>query len=560
MRRAHRIVCGSLLFCILSLPASEPVGPKPPASGAPAIKFGLGTVVLYPVPEQADVPTTFPGGEYPDPIPKSKKLQAGYPITATFGPKMSVTAARGKLLDDQNQEVPAWFSSPQEPANDKYKPHQQNSLCLISQRTLKAGTTYTVQMEATVDKASWSKKWKFTTVADVDPLEDIKPVLARLNQYREAAGVGRVELDAELSKACQAHARYLARNLPDQPDLKLRDENPALPGSTPEGRKIAATSIALRNLVGPGIMEFSFGVTKNRVTVLYPGLTKIGLGVTSDPAGGQLWVIEPYQFAGPIAPTLGLRYPGPDQKNVPLSYPGGGSSHPVPDPKARDKAGFAISAIFWTPDTVRNAQARLTKKNGGEVECWKSSPEQPAIPGTEQDSICLIPRANLEPATTYEVRMSATVGGKPWETTWSFTTEEMDAQLIDRAIVTAKTLEILNAFRTTAGLPPVKLDPALVGPCEKHAHYLRKNLGHPSTEGLGMHDEDPKLPGYSAEGQKAGKASVITLTTEPLAAVPVWMNTLYHRVPLLDPRLRTVGFAYLPLPSGQWACVMYARP
>jgi uncharacterized protein YkwD len=307
-------------------------------------------------------------------------------------------------------------------------------------------------------------------------------------------------------------------------------------------------------------MEFSFGHFHNRVTMLYPGLTKIGLGVTDDPAGGQLWVLEPYEFAGAIRPTLGLRYPAPDQKDVPLAYPGGGTNHPVADPKLRDKAGFASTAIFWTGEEVRNARATLTKKNGGEVECWKSSPEQPALAGKDQDSICLVPKALLEPATTYEVRMSATVGGKAWESSWSFTTEAADAQFADRPKIEAKTLEILNAFRATAGLPAVKLDPALSASCEKHGLYLRKNHGHPSTEGLGMHDEDPKLPGFSNEGQKAGKASVITMTTDPLSAVPVWMNTLYHRIPLLDPRLRQVGFAYLPLPNSQWACVMYARP
>src|SRR5262245_43258547 len=216
--------CSVLLFFVLSLQAVEPVVPKPPPSGAPWTRLGQGTLVPYPVPDQQDVPTTSPGGEYPDPIPKSNKKQAGFPITATFGAKMGVTGAKGKLLDEQNKEVPAWFSSPQDPANDKYKPHQQNSLCLIPMSPLKPGSTYTVQMEGPVDKAHWANTWKITTAADVDPIEDIKVVMARLNQLRDAAGLGPVELDAELSRVCQAHARYLARNLPDQPDLKVREE------------------------------------------------------------------------------------------------------------------------------------------------------------------------------------------------------------------------------------------------------------------------------------------------------------------------------------------------
>lgn len=553
-----RSVCGLLFLLVLPLPAAEPVGPKAPASGPPAIAFGRGTVVLYPVPEQSDVPTIFPGGEIPNPIPKATKLQAGYPITATFAAGMSVTGARGKLVDAQGKEVATWFSSPTEPANEKYRPHQQNTLCLYPQQPLAPGAKYTVALEATVDRAKWARTWSFTTATDTDPLEDIAVVLARMNRERTAAGVGKVELDGDLSKACQAHARYLAHNLPDRPDLKLREEIATLPGATPEGRKIATNAIVLRNLVGTGTMDFSFGVAKNRVTMLYPGLTKIGMGVAHDPAAGQLWVIEPYEHAGPIAPVLGLRYPGPGQQNVPLTYPGGKVPHPVPDPKQRDQAGFAITAIFWTPDAVRGARGTLTKRGGGAVACWLSSPEQPALPGTEQDSICLIAKQHLEPGTTYDVAMSATVGGKPWETAWSFTTASADPAA--QARIEAKTLDLVNAYRTTAGLGKVQLDADLSKSCAKHAAYLRQNLRHPATDGLGMHAEDPKLPGYSAEGQKAGKGSVITLPTDPLLAVPVWMNTLYHRVPLLDPRLRKVGLAHLPVGDGRWVCVLYVKP
>jgi hypothetical protein len=53
---------------------------------------------------------------------------------------------------------------------------------------------------------------------------------------------------------------------------------------------------------------------------------------------------------------------------------------------------------------------------------------------------------------------------------------------------------------------------------------------------------------------------VITITNQPLAAVPAWMDTLYHRIPLIDPRVQKVGFGYVPLLDGRWVCVMHARP
>jgi hypothetical protein len=114
----------------------------------------------------------------------------------------------------------------------------------------------------------------------------------------------------------------------------------------------------------------------------------------------------------------------------------------------------------------------------------------------------------------------------------------------------AQSVERMNFYRKAAGLEPVTLDPALGKGCSLHAQYLATNAKDPSTEGLGMHNEDPKLPGYTAEGAKAGKASVIFPTGDPVAAVDRWMASLFHRVPLLDPTLTKVGFGFAK--GGKW--------
>src|SRR5206468_2190030 len=111
-----------------------------------------------------------------------------------------------------------------------------------------------------IDGVRWQKSWKITTAADKDPTDDIDAILKRLNALRKEAGLEPVELDLELSKSCQAHARYLSRNLLDQPNLALREEDPALPGSTPEGRKVAPRVNVQRGLVGAGMIDFMFGV------------------------------------------------------------------------------------------------------------------------------------------------------------------------------------------------------------------------------------------------------------------------------------------------------------
>jgi hypothetical protein len=110
----------------------------------------------------------------------------------------------------------------------------------------------------------------------------------------------------------------------------------------------------------------------------------------------------------------------------------------------------------------------------------------------------------------------------------------------------ASVVERMNAHRKAAGLEAVALDPALSKGCAAHAEYLVKNAGHPSTEGLGLHAEDPKLPGYTKEGERAGKAAVIFLGRGGPEAVEGWIGSLLHRIPLLQSRLRKIGYGSAP--------------
>lgn len=114
--------------------------------------------------------------------------------------------------------------------------------------------------------------------------------------------------------------------------------------------------------------------------------------------------------------------------------------------------------------------------------------------------------------------------------------------LLVASVQLADPFERLNVHRKAAGLEPVAVDPALSKACAAHAEYLVRNADHPSTRGLGLHSEDPKLPGYSKEGERAGKASVIFVGLEGVEAVDGWMASLLHRIPLLQSRLKKVGY------------------
>src|SRR5262249_28772195 len=140
------------------------------------------------------------------------------------------------------------------------------------------------------------------------------------------------------------------------------------------------------------------------------------------------------------------------------------------------------------------------------------------------------------------VRIQAKVRGKPWERTWTFRTAR-DGPEEQREMVLA-TLARINAHRRVAGLAPVVLDSGLSAACLAHARYLLLNSNHPSTRGLGLHEEDPKLPGYTPEGRRSGKVSEVAYGMPPPAAVDELLATFYHRMPFLEPRLGRVGVGF----------------
>src|SRR5262249_20716267 len=148
-------------------------------------------------------------------------------------------------------------------------------------------------------------------------------------------------------------------------------------------------------------------------------------------------------------------------------------------------------------------------------------------------------REPLAATTAYTVNVTASVNGKAWKKTWRFKTSGGKTNKPGRR---ETALDQVNAYRKIVHLEPVALDARLSRGCLRHAEYLVKNAGHPSLQGLGMHNEDPHLPGYTDEGALAGKSSVIYNGPVPADTVDTWMNSFFHRIPLLDPDLKRIGY------------------
>jgi hypothetical protein len=103
----------------------------------------------------------------------------------------------------------------------------------------------------------------------------------------------------------------------------------------------------------------------------------------------------------------------------------------------------------------------------------------------------------------------------------------------------ARVLEQLAAVRERVGLSPPTFDPELSRGAQAHADYLELNpdqkLVWPDA-----HEQFQDRPGFSALGAAAGANSVISFRG-PAQAVNDWIDTFYHRLPLLDAGLLGVG-------------------
>ena len=101
----------------------------------------------------------------------------------------------------------------------------------------------------------------------------------------------------------------------------------------------------------------------------------------------------------------------------------------------------------------------------------------------------------------------------------------------------------LNKTRKAAGLDTVSIASTLSKGCYSHAKYLVINRKNPLTAGLNAHKEFSNLKGYTKEGEIAGKSAVIHYV-KPSVAITGWIQTFYHRIPLLQPNLKEIGIGF----------------
>jgi uncharacterized protein YkwD len=293
-------------------PALQALGMLSPGIKKRNNTFGLGktgsglsdmhSFVIYPLDRETDVPPEFGGKEYPNPIPLAKDDRAGFPITVTFPNDTKITQVKAKLIDDHGNTVDAWLSWPERPANDAHAAAQGTSIALIPKMALAPSTRYEVQVGATIDDSHWTARWFFVTTDKKQPSDDLRgdrnnknsshDVIKSINELRAKHFLSQVELDADLSKGCESHARYVVANAAraDFRGEKMHTELPELSGYTVEGAMAAKSSIITVCAKRPTDAVTRFLATfYHRIPLLDPNLQRVGCGMVQ--IANDRWIV-----------------------------------------------------------------------------------------------------------------------------------------------------------------------------------------------------------------------------------------------------------------------------
>lgn len=97
----------------------------------------------------------------------------------------------------------------------------------------------------------------------------------------------------------------------------------------------------------------------------------------------------------------------------------------------------------------------------------------------------------------------------------------------------------INGFRKAAGVREVVVKAAMNRACDLHASYLARN-----RDVANVHTEEPGRPGYTEEGARVAKVSVIQQfgsRRDLRESIDSLISVIYHRQPLLAPGLKEIG-------------------
>jgi uncharacterized protein YkwD len=283
------------------------------------------------------------------------------------------------------------------------------------------GPVYEARVERTVGAFSvlLNEEVLYRVTRSSKPSARGEDVATALNAYRLRAGLEVARLSPALSKGCDLHALYLAKN--EFRGLSGHDEDPKGTGYTEEGARAGK-----RSVISPfnphespvDALDSLMATLYHRVSLLQPGLSEVGVGWAYRKDGLGYLVVDVGSLEARVDPKVyPIVYPVDGQREVPREFGLGSRETPNPVPEEGAAPGYPVTVQL--PER-RPADPELRLYQGGqEVSCWLSTPERPARKDWPQAGVaCLIPKEKLKAEATYTVRFQDRALRKEW----SFTT------------------------------------------------------------------------------------------------------------------------------------------
>jgi hypothetical protein len=271
--------------------------------------------------------------------------------------------------------------------------------------------------------------WEVTVEGDTLTLRDTgekAPVISSIrvvrmiNDLRAACGLSPVTVDAELSRGCDRHVRYLqAVGYGKTKDLDAHSEDPRRAGYSAEGLAAAMNSYLGW---GHGSLEDFFSSNLrtwyHRIGYVCPDLKVVGVA-----AGGGLAAIDVgscrLNFQSLSSPIV-LPYDGMTAAPRTYSREGPNPIEPSRDPNT---CGVAIQCIFPEGAKLEAAEIFVEDATGNPVEGYLNLPGKAfSTPFALEHVVGMIPRAALAPGAKYFVTVRCRWDDKPYVREWAFTT------------------------------------------------------------------------------------------------------------------------------------------
>lgn len=252
----------------------------------------------------------------------------------------------------------------------------------------------------------------------------INQALRVLNQFRKSTGLKPVKLNAELSRGCFNHARYVAMNKDNEivQQMSPHYENDLMPYATPDGKSAGLESCIAYTEPVNSMNEF-MNTFYHRMPLIDPNTTDVGIGYYTN---GNYTVCcvdmrSAWQWNND---TVNLVvYPPVNGTNIPTDFL---AERPNPIPDTIEQPGFPITIQIFGRQQITEVKAVLKDQKGQAVSCVLSTPELPLTSFPQDDMVCIIPVNLLTPGTSYTVYFNCLLNGVPFRKQWKFSTQAVE--------------------------------------------------------------------------------------------------------------------------------------